>query len=122
MSQTMISGRLRNLRTGQIIGEKVWKADSFWTRFRGLLGHPALAPGEGLWLKPCQQVHMMGMKFPLSVWFLDKTGHVCMLMDDLRPWKISPRSRRADSVIEFPVGWGNATNTQLGDGLVWEKL
>lgn len=117
----MISGRLHNLRTGQIVGERVWKADSFWTRFRGLLGRPALLAGEGLWLKPCQQVHMMGMKFPLSVWFLDKTGHVCMLIDDLRPWKISPRSRESDSVIEFPWGWGKATNTQLGDELVWEE-
>ncbi|SPF43535.1 conserved hypothetical protein [Candidatus Desulfosporosinus infrequens] len=44
-----------------------------------------------------------------------------MLMDDLRPWKISPFSRKATSVIEFPVGWGKATNTQLGDELVWEE-
>ena len=117
----MLTGRLRNLRTDQIVGRLVWKADSFGTRFRGLLCRPALAPGEGLWLKPCQQVHMMGMKFPLSVWFVDKTGHVCMLIDSLQPWKISPRSRIADSVIEFPVGWGKATNTLLGDKLVWEE-
>lgn len=117
----MTIGQLRNLRTGQIVGERVWKADSNWTRFRGLLGYPALAPGEGMWLKPCRQVHMMGMKFSLSVWFLDKTGHVCMLIDDLRPWKISPLSRQADSAIEFPAGWGKITNTMLGDELVWEE-
>lgn len=121
VKRTMISGRLRNLRTGQIVGERVWKADTLWTRFRGLLGRPALAPGEGMWLKPCQQVHMMGMKFPLSVWFLDKTEHVCLLIDDLRPWRISPRSRKAASVIEFPVGWGIATQTLIGDKLVWEE-
>lgn len=122
MKQTMISGRFRNKRTGKIVGERVWKADSFWTRFRGLLGRTALGQGEGLWLMHCQQVHMMGMKFPLSVCFLDKTGHVCMLINDLRPWKISLRSRKADSVIEFSVGWGRATNTRLGDELVWEEV
>ena len=40
---------------------------------------------------------------------------------NLHPWKVSPRSRKADSVLEFPVGWGRATNTQLGDELVWEE-
>jgi uncharacterized protein len=117
----MKSGRLRNLRTGHIVGECVWKADSFWTRFRGLLGRHSLAQGEGLWLEPCQQVHMMGMQFPISVWYLDKTGHVCALNDDLRPWGISPHTRNAASIIEFPAGWGKANNTQLGDELVWEE-
>jgi uncharacterized membrane protein (UPF0127 family) len=114
-------GQLHNLRTGQIVGERVWKADSFWTRLRGLLGRSCLVPGEGLWLKPCQQVHMMGMQFPLSVWFLDKKGRVCALIDDLHPWKISPHIRNAESIVEFPAGWGKATGTQLGDELVWEE-
>ena len=117
----MKSGRLHNLRTGQIVGTRVWKADSFWTRFRGLIGKSCLLPGEGLWLIPCRQVHMMGMKFPLSVWFLDKSGQVCALIDDLRPWKISPRIRKAVSIIEFPEGWGKTTDTKLGDELVWEE-
>lgn len=116
----MKSGRLHNLRTGQIVGEWVWKTDSFWTRFRGLLGRPSLEQGEGLWLKPCQQVHMIGMQFSLSVWFLDQTGLVCELIDELRPWQISPRIREAKSVIEFPVGWGYHTDTLLGDKLVWK--
>ena len=117
----MKSGRLRNLRTGHIVGDWVWKADTFWTRFRGLLGRPRLVLGEGLWLKPCQQVHMLGMRYPLSVWFLDRTDHVCAVIDDLRPWKVSPRSREAASIIEFPTGWGRATNTEVGDKLEWEE-
>lgn len=118
----MQSGQVRNLRTGQIVGEKVWKADTLWTRLRGLLGRPVLAPGEGLWLKRCQQVHMIGMKYPLSAWFLDENGKVCLLLDDFRPWKISPFLRKAVSVLEFPVGWGKTTATQIGDELVWEEL
>jgi hypothetical protein len=64
---------------------------------------------------------MLGMQFPISVWFLDKTGHVCALIDDLRPWKISPHTRNATSIIEFPAGWGKAKDTQLGDELAWEE-
>ncbi|MDP4126633.1 MAG: DUF192 domain-containing protein [Bacillota bacterium] len=117
----MKSGRLRNQRTGQVVGKWVWKADSFWTRFCGLLGRSNLQPGEGLWLLPCQQVHMLGMKFPLSVWFIDQSGQVCALVDELRPWRISPRIHKAVSILEFPKGWGKMTNTQLGDELVWEE-
>lgn len=116
----MKSGHLRNLRTGEIVGECVIKADSFWPRFNGLLGRTFLAPGEGLWLMPCQQVHMLGMQFAVSVWFLDSTGHVCELIEELRPWKISPYIRGARSVIEFPVGWGKSTNTLLGDKIKWQ--
>ena len=116
----MKSGRLRNQRTGEIVAKWVWKADSFWTRFRGLLGRSGLEQGEGLWLHPCQQVHMWGMKFSLSVWFIDQSGQVCELIDELHPWEISPRIRKAVSILEFPEGWGKATDTRLGDELIWE--
>lgn len=118
----MKSGRWRNLRTGQVIGECVWKADTFWMRFRGLLGRKPLAPGEGLWIKPCRQVHMFGMTFPLSVWFLDESGRVCAIVDKLKPWGISPHVKKAMSVIEFPEEWGKITGTQLGDILSWEEI
>lgn len=117
----MKSGRLLNQRTGQIVGEWVCKADSFWPRFHGLLGRASLAPGEGLWLIPCQQVHMLGMRFAVSVWFLDNNGHVCALIDELQPWKISPCISVASSVIEFSAGWGNMTNTILGDKITWQE-
>ena len=113
-------GKLQNLRTGQTVARQLLIADTFWNRFRGLLGRTSLLPGEGLWLKHCKQVHMMGMKFPLSVWYLDKTGHVVAIVDDLRPWRISPCLRNAESIIEFPAGWGKETNTQLGDELIWK--
>lgn len=115
----MKSGQLFNLRTGQIVGDWVCKADSFWSRLHGLLGRTSLDPGEGLWLNPCQQVHMFGMHFSISVWFLDSTGHICSLIDELRPWKISPFIREAKSVIEFPAGWGKDTQSRLGDKLDW---
>lgn len=114
-------GYLRNLRTGQIVAEYVRKADSFWPRFHGLLGRTSLTPGEGLWIIPCRQVHMLGMQFAVSVWFLDSAGHVCAIIDELGPWKISPYISSSRSVIEFPAGWGNATNTLLGDKLNWQE-
>ncbi|HBV86980.1 DUF192 domain-containing protein [Desulfosporosinus sp.] len=114
-------GQMRNLRTGQVIAEQVWIADSYWTRLLGLLGRSELAPSKGLWIKPCRQVHMIGMRFSISVWYLDKSGQVCGIIDELHPWKVSPYMRKALSILELPVGWGEATNTVLGDKLVWEE-
>jgi uncharacterized membrane protein (UPF0127 family) len=116
----MKTGQLRNLRTGQIVGERIWKADSFWTRFKGLLGRSSVGLGEGLWLIPCQQVHMFGMQFPISVYFIDKSGCVCGVVEELRPWGISPHVKKSVSVLEFPVGWGKSADIKMGDKLVWE--
>lgn len=106
---------LTNSRTGRSIATSVLVADSFWLRLRGLLGRPPLRPYEGLWLIPCQQVHMFGMNYPLSVWFVNSTGRVIYIIDELEPGKMSPRIREAVSVIEFPAGWAKETDTQIGD-------
>ncbi|MHB1651932.1 MAG: DUF192 domain-containing protein [Desulfitobacteriaceae bacterium] len=110
--------RLRNARTGRNIGESVWLADTYWTRLRGLLGRSVLNPGEGLWLQPCQQVHMLGMIYPLSIWFIDEYNKVFEIIDTLYPWEISSKYSNATSVLEFPVHWAEMTGTVVGDELL----
>lgn len=117
----MKTGVVYNIRTNQIIGDCVWKADSFLSRLRGLLGHTVLKHGEGLWLVPCQQVHMLGMSFAISVWFVDKSGKICEILNELKPFKISPRCKDAVSVIEFPVDWAKMTDTHVGDIIEWKS-
>lgn len=108
---------VRNERTGELVGVKVLRADTFWLRLRGLLGRSRLEEGEGLWLAPCRQVHMLGMRFPLSVWFLDQDGVVCAIINELKPGQISPRIKTAVGVIEFAAGWAQACGTSVGDRL-----
>ena len=78
------------------------------------------ATGEGLWLIPCKQIHMFWMKYPLSIWFLDESGRVISILDDLKPWQVSPYYKQASSALEFPSGWGVKTGTQPGDLLIFE--
>lgn len=108
---------LANLRLETKVGE-LWLADTFLNRLRGLLGRPVLNAGEGLWLKPCRQVHMFGMHYPLSIWFLDQDRRVLRIIDGLNPGEVSPLCREAASVIEFPAEWGERTKTLVGDRLV----
>lgn len=114
----MKSVSLVNSRTSAIIATSVILADSFWLRLCGLLGRPSLKPYEGLWLIPCQQVHMFGMKYSLSIWFINAQGEVCFILDQLNPGKVSPRIKEASSIIELPAGWAQQTGTQVGDTLL----
>jgi hypothetical protein len=118
----MKSGVIQNLNSNRIIADCVWKADDFISRLRGLQGRPALQPGEGLWLMPCQQVHMFGMRFPISVWFLDKSGKICDIVNEIKPYRISQRRKEAVSVLELPVDWANLTDTRIGDTIKWRHM
>jgi uncharacterized protein len=107
--------QLTNSRNQTLIAENVGLANNFWLRLRGLLGRPVLQEGEGLWLIPCRQVHMHGMKYPLSIWFLDQDDRVCYIIDNLEPNKVSPLIKKAKSVLEFPAGWGKKIGIEIGD-------
>ncbi|MDA8229007.1 MAG: DUF192 domain-containing protein [Desulfitobacterium hafniense] len=108
---------LINERTGMVVGKTVWRAETFWTRLKGLLGRKNLFQGEGLWIQPCKQVHMIGMSIPLSIWFLNESGVIVGIIDHLIPGEISPKYHQAASVLEFNTGWANQTGTVVGDVL-----
>ena len=90
--------------SGIVVAERLRSAHTHWARLRGLLGTPALAPGDGLWLRPCRQVHMFGMRYPIDVVFLDERLDVVHTIAALAPWAMSPRVGAATSVLELPAG------------------
>ena len=92
-------------------------ADTHWTRLRGLLGTSALAVGSGLWIRPCRQVHMFGMRYAIDVVFLDTTNTIVAVAPDLLPWRISPLVKAASSVLELPAGTAARLGLQAGQQL-----
>ena len=86
-------------------------------RLRGLLGRPALEPGEGMLLRPCRQVHTFFMTFPIDVLFLDRDGVVVALTPDLSPWRASPLCGAAYGVLELLSGEAQRTGTEVNDRL-----
>jgi protein-S-isoprenylcysteine O-methyltransferase Ste14/uncharacterized membrane protein (UPF0127 family) len=90
--------------SGVVVAERLRSAHTHWTRLRGLLGTSALAPGDGLWIRPCRQVHMFGMRYAIDVVFLDDRLDVLHTIPDLAPWAVSPRIDAATSVVELPAG------------------
>jgi uncharacterized membrane protein (UPF0127 family) len=101
-----------------VLGDRIAVADRWWPRFRGLLGRRGLSPGEGLLLRPCRAVHMMGMRFPLDVAFVDRDGIVVAAYSDLRPGARTRWHRRAQGALELPAGTLAASGTREGDQIV----
>jgi uncharacterized membrane protein (UPF0127 family) len=90
-------------------------ADSFFTRLVGLLRHRTLEYGDGLWIKPCNSIHSIGMHFVFDAIFLDKNLKVVHLMREMKPWRISKMVFSAHSVLELPAGLISQTSTEVGD-------
>ena len=87
------------------------------SRVIGLLGRTGLAAGEGLWIKPCNSIHSLGMRFAFDALFLDKELRVVHLIESMAPWRVSSLVWKANSVLELPAGTIAQTGTQLTDQL-----
>jgi uncharacterized protein len=112
--------RARNVTRETIIAERVEIAGTSETRRRGLLGRTGLEAGTGLWLVPCEWVHMFGMKFPIDIVVLDKNDVVIGVQEALRPGWIGKLFWGAHSTLELPVGAIRASGTAKGDRVAWE--
>jgi uncharacterized membrane protein (UPF0127 family) len=112
--------RVKNLTRGRLLADRADIADTSAARRRGLLKHTALAPGEGLWIVPCEGVHTFAMKFTIDVLFLNRQRQVLKVRPHMGKSRIA-LSLRAHSVLELPAGTIDETGTQPGDQLELEK-
>lgn len=113
--------RVYNRTRGTEVASAAEVADSSERRREGLLKKTGLAPGEGLWIVPCEAVHCFFMKFTIDVLFLSKARKVVKIRPSLKPWRISG-ALRAHSVLELPEGAIAASGTLPGDQLEFEKV
>ncbi len=102
------------------LGGRIRRADTFWTRLRGLRGVRALPPGEGLWIIPCRGVHTRGMAFPIDVLFLDASGTVVSVEENLAPGRFAPIRWKARTVLELPAGTLRRSRTGVGDRIEFQ--
>jgi uncharacterized protein len=85
-----------------VIANNIEMAQSASARSRGLLGRKGLAPGEGLWIVPCEAIHTFGMQFSIDLVYLDRGCRVRKIRRNVPPWRISV-CFAAHSVIELPA-------------------
>jgi hypothetical protein len=87
---------------------------------RGLLGRDGLDAGTGLWIVPCNSIHMFGMRFPIDALFLDRGLVAVRLVEYLLPGRLVWPVRRAHSVLELPAGALARLGWREGTRFKWE--
>lgn len=112
----------RIYRHNQPIVPLAWRADRPWSRLRGLLGRPPLAPHaqQALWLIPCGGIHTFGMTYPLDIVFLNRDGHVLDWHEHVDPWRLR-QCRGAHQTIELAPGSLACLAPQCGECWQWQS-
>ena len=108
--------RILNRTRGTILATRLETANTSASRNMGLLGRDRLAPGQGLWIVPCESVHTFFMRFPIDLVYLDRQKRIRKVSNAVGPWRVSA-CFSAHSVIELPAGTIQATQSQRGDAL-----
>jgi len=96
--------RLLHPRSGRVLVERLRVPRTSFGRAHGLMFQRELPAGEGMWITPCNGIHMFFMRFPIDAVFVDRRLRVVRVRADLRPWRVVPLVLRAHSVLELPAG------------------
>jgi hypothetical protein len=110
----MVGIKLLNQTKGSVLAERLRIADSFFSRLRGLLGTDGLPTGGALLIRPCNSIHMFGMRYAIDVVFADQAGRVLKTVAGLAPGRLAKCPGSA-WVVELPCGTLAASNTEIGD-------
>lgn len=86
------------------------------SRRRGLLGRDSLADDTAMIIAPCQLVHTFAMRFSIDIVFVDRTGVVVKVRQDVRSRHIAG-AWSAFAVIELAAGAIARTGLRRGDRL-----
>ena len=84
----------------RVLADKVRIANTFITRFQGLMGKKILGDGEGLLLIDCPSIHCFFMKMTIDTVYLSKDMTV-LGIETLAPWSIGSRVKNTVHVLEL---------------------
>ena len=106
---------------GRRWASRCWRASTFWSRMRGLLGRKGLGPGEALLIDRCGSVHTVGMRFALDLVFVDRAWRVLRVVRGVPPgrWMVSG-GWRAARVYESEAGRLDCGGLAVGEALRWQ--
>ena len=108
--------KVLNQTKNTILVERLRVADSFFKRLKGLLGTRELPTGEALLIRPCNAIHMFGMRYALDIAFVSRENRILQTIRTLQPGQTAKFSQAA-YVLELPCGTLDATGTEPGDVL-----
>jgi uncharacterized membrane protein (UPF0127 family) len=114
--------KIINISRSTALADKTEIAQTIFTRAKGLLGRKGLENGQALIIKDCNSIHTFFMRFPIDVVFVDRNDYVLRVVENIKPFRLSPVAWRASCTIELPVGVVKSSQTQKGDRLKIEPV
>lgn len=96
--------KVYNKTQNTLIAARVEKADTVLSRLVGLLHRASLDEDEGLIITHCRSIHMFFMRFPIDVLFVNKDDIVIGLVENIKPFRMSPYFLKASYVLELHAG------------------
>lgn len=100
---------------------KLIVANTFWTRFAGLMLKPPLAKGTGLVIMPCNSIHMCFMCFAIDAIYFDENYRILKIVSNLKPWSGLSACLKAKGVVEMTSGEAKRLGLTIGDILAIKK-
>lgn len=105
------------IKNGQTLTQNAELADSFFSRFRGLMFRKSIDADYALHIKPCNQIHMLNMRFAIDAVYLSEQGTVVKIDKNVKPNKICKAVKGAKSVLEINCGAAEKFGIREGDRL-----
>lgn len=115
----MRTGAVYDASTERCIVPEVWQTANARERMRGLLGRPALTEEQGIWIEPCSSIHTIGMRYPIDVIFMNKSGVVKKVSRKLKSFRFTACSGTR-STLELKSGRADSIGIQEGMSLYWK--
>lgn len=109
--------RLVKAQTGDLLAEHVLAPRTVFGRALGLMFRSRLDDGHGMWINPCNGIHMFFMRFSIDAVFLDRRLRIVRIVHGLEPWRMVPFVWLAHSVVELPAGSARAAGLAVGEQL-----
>lgn len=103
------------IKNNRIITKNAELADSFFSRFRGLMFRKEIDDDYALWITPCNQIHMLNMRFAIDAVYLTESGEVIRTDINVQPGRICKTVRNAESVIEMKSFASQKLGIKVGD-------
>jgi uncharacterized membrane protein (UPF0127 family) len=122
MAAVNVAGvRLVHPASGRVLAERLEVPRTAFGRGLGLMFRRGLEPGTGMWIRPCNGIHMFFMRFAIDAIFLDSGDNVRKVYRRLRPWiGIVPLVWGAKGVVELPAGACDGLELRRGEPLRFE--
>lgn len=89
---------------GVVVALDVAVASTWLRRLRGWIGRRQVPDEAALWLPGPRTIHTAGLRTPIDVVFLDRTGTVLAVRRRLAPWRVACGPSGTAAVVELAPG------------------